>query len=294
MSTCTCLLGFGSNLAERENTLRSALDQITALPDVQVVGNSGWHRFRAIGGPPGQGEFLNAAAVIETTIPPLPLLDELKEIEARHGRERAERWSPRTLDIDILLYGTDVAETEMLTLPHPRMSFRRFVLEPAAEIAPKMLHPTIGWPIERLLLHLNMASDHLVLVSPSDNLRNDLSDLLQKQVNARPIIPPDFETAEHHWPAGWSTWLELPTIKRVADTTNKSAGLPYAAARFPKLSVLLDADVARRGADKLKWSTLVRQPGRGPTLRLQTCESSEIEAEVIAAATAVWPELAPA
>src|SRR6266480_7757583 len=140
-----CLIGLGSNLGDRETTLRATLADIAALPDVQVVQHSKFYRSQPVGGPPDQGEFLNAAALIETTVAPLPLLDELGKIESRHGRQPAERWSPRTIDIDILLYGNEVAETQMLTLPHPRMSFRPFVLEPAAEIAPRMLHPTIGW-----------------------------------------------------------------------------------------------------------------------------------------------------
>src|SRR5215213_3191300 len=165
----TCLLGLGSNVGDREATLRSAFAEITALPDVQLVQHSGFYGSRPVGGPPDQREFLNIAAVIETTVEPLPLLDELGKIELRHGREPSERWSARTIDIDILLYGNEVAETQMLTLPHPRMSFRRFVLEPAAEIAPKMLHPIIGWPVERLLLHLNVASNQVALVSPSSD-----------------------------------------------------------------------------------------------------------------------------
>ena len=289
----TCLLGLGSNLGDREATLRAAFAEITALPDVQLVRHSGWHHSRPIGGPPDQGEFLNAAALVETTIAPLLLLDELRRIESRHGRQPAERWSPRTLDIDILLYGNEVVETEMLTLPHPRMSFRRFVLAPAAEIAPKTLHPIIGWPIERLLLHLNMASDQVVLISPSEVLREDLIALLYETHNAQPIVGPDFNTADHHWPPLWSTWLKLPEIAPVGSARRQESDLPYAAAAFPKLSILLDADIAHRGADKLRWSTLVRQPGRGPTLRLQTSDWAEIEADVMAAVDAVWPDLGP-
>src|SRR3954467_9005616 len=191
----SCLLGLGSNLGDREATLRTALADITALPDVQLVQHSKWYQSQPVGGPADQGEFLNAAAVIETTVAPLQFLDELGKIELRLGRRPAERWSARTIDIDILLYGSEVAETAMLTLPHPRMSFRRFVLEPAAEIAPRMLHPTIGWPIERLLLHLNVASDQVALVSPSPKLREDLVALLHEMYNAQPIEGLGFETA---------------------------------------------------------------------------------------------------
>jgi 2-amino-4-hydroxy-6-hydroxymethyldihydropteridine diphosphokinase len=120
----TCLLGLGSNLGESEATLASAVGEITALPDLQLVRHSKWHRTPPVGGPPGQAEFFNGAAVVETTIPPLTLLAELQQIESRHGRVRGERWAPRTLDIDVLIYGNEVSETPMLTLPHARLTFR--------------------------------------------------------------------------------------------------------------------------------------------------------------------------
>jgi 2-amino-4-hydroxy-6-hydroxymethyldihydropteridine diphosphokinase len=285
----TCLLGLGSNLGDREATFRAALADITALPDVQLVEHSKWYRSQPVGGPPDQGEFLNAAAVIETTVAPLQLLDELGKLESRLGRQPAERWSPRTIDIDILLYGNEVAETAMLTLPHPRMSFRRFVLEPAVEIAPRMLHPTIGWPVERLLLHLNAASDQVAIVSLLADSRRRLADLIQQQDNATVVESPAFATAEHHWPSAWTTWLTLHSSSRESKRAgNPARHLPYAAAAFPKLSILIDAAFAKP-ADKLQWSTLVRQPGRGPTLRLQTSDTAEIEVEALAAIAAVWP-----
>jgi 2-amino-4-hydroxy-6-hydroxymethyldihydropteridine diphosphokinase len=289
----TCLLGLGSNLGDRDALLRATLVDIAALPDVQVVQHSNWYRSKPVGGPPEQGEFLNAAAVIETTIAPLQLLDELGKIELRHGRQQAERWSPRTIDIDILLYGNEVAETAMLTLPHPRMSFRRFVLEPAAEVAPKMLHPTIGWPVERLLLHLNAASDQLAIMSSSKEARDRLSNLMREKCAAKAVQSPSFTTAVHHWPSSWTTWFALRSSSAEPEPARGGPStLPYAAAAFPKLTILVDGPFAKPG-DKLQWSTLVRQPGRGPTLRLQTSDTAEIEAEVRAAIAAVWPDLGP-
>lgn len=285
-----CLLGLGSNVGDCEATLQKAIADITALPDLVVVRHSTWHRSQAVGGPAGQAEYVNGAAVVETKTAPLSLLAELQQIETRFGRERGERWGPRTLDIDVLLYGSDVAETAMLSLPHPRMTFRRFVLEPAAEIAPKMLHPVIGWPIERLRLHLEKASDLVAIVSPSDPIREQVAKTLADRCGAKAAARPAFDTAEHHWPSLWTTWLAVPAraSNSQATATPQVAALPYSAAAFPKLSILLDADVAHRGADKLRWSTLVRQPGRGPTLRLQTSDPQEIEAEVLAAVDAAW------
>src|SRR4051794_3390149 len=111
----TCLLGLGSNLGDRESTLRAALTEIDALPDVLLSRHSSLRESQPIGGPAGQENFLNAAAVIETSVPPLRLLDELRNIEMRNGRQPTERWGPRTIDIDLLLYGNEVMETEMLT-----------------------------------------------------------------------------------------------------------------------------------------------------------------------------------
>lgn len=283
----TCLLGLGSNEGESAATLRAAMGEIAALPDVRLVHQSGWHRTRPVGGPPGQADYVNGAALVETTIPPLTLLAELQQIEKRHGRERSERWGPRTLDVDMLLYGNEVSDTEMLTLPHPRMSFRRFVLEPAAEIAPRMLHPVIGWPVERLLLHLRCATDLLAIVSPNDALRTGMFEFLIQQGNCQGAPRPEFETAVHHWPPNWTDWLQVQSSAK-RPQQDQTRRLSYAAAAFPKLSVLLDADIARRGADKLKWSTLVRQPGRGPTLRLPTIDRARIESELLAAVNAVW------
>jgi len=153
------------------------------------------------------------------------------------------------------------------------------------------LHPTIGWPIERFLLHSQMASDQLAIVSPSAEMRSHIGTLLCGNFDAQIVEPPSFATAEHHWPGAWTTWFALPTRSRQPPAATL-VGLPYAAALFPKLSILLDAGQASPG-DRLQWSTLVRQPGRGPTLRLQATATADVEAEVSAAIEAVWPDLGP-
>jgi 2-amino-4-hydroxy-6-hydroxymethyldihydropteridine diphosphokinase len=286
----SALLGLGSNLGDRESTLNSALAEIDALPNVRVMRRSEWHRSRPLGGPPDQGEFLNGAAVVETSVPPLAFLELLQRVEQRHGRVPAERWSARPLDIDLLLYGDEVIEMPQLVLPHLRMSFRRFVLEPSAQVAPRMAHPTIGWPIERLLLHLNAAKDEFVLMSPSEALRSELTTKLAQRFDIKAIDLPSFKTAEQLWPASYASWLvmnqaELPNEAFVPN----SGGLRYAAAEFPKLTILLDADGDAPRAAKSQWSSIVRQPGRGPTLRLQLSDRAAIEAEVFSAIESVWP-----
>lgn len=136
------LLAFGSNLGDRQRTIESAWHDLAAM--VEAVQLSGFYETKPVGGPPGQPDFLNAAGWIRTDLPPLELLKLLQEIEHRYGRVRTERWGARTLDIDLLLYGTAVIETPELTVPHPEMLRRRFVLEPATEIAAEMVHPISG------------------------------------------------------------------------------------------------------------------------------------------------------
>jgi 2-amino-4-hydroxy-6-hydroxymethyldihydropteridine diphosphokinase len=286
----TALLGLGSNLGDREATLRAAIAAIDALPDVLVRRTSEFHRSRPVGGPEGQGEFLNAAATIETKTPPLRLLAELQDIESRHGRTvRMARWSARTLDIDLLLYDSEVIETPMLTLPHPRLTFRRFVLTPAAEVAARSLHPVIGWPIERLLLHLHAASDLVAIVSPSEKYRRHIGDFVAKRFGARPAEGPTFENAEQLWPAALTSWLKMNAVSsESAPAAAKTPALPYAAAAFPKLTILLDGDSTSVNLAKSQWSAVVRRPGRGPTLRLQASEAAAFEAEIEAAIEAVW------
>jgi hypothetical protein len=156
-----------------------------------------------------------------------------------------------------------------------------------------MLHPTIGWPVERLLLHLNAASNQVALISPSAETRGRLANVIREHCGATEVQSPTFATAEHHWPSSWTTWLSLPSSSRASGSTGaKPTPLPYAAVAFPKLSILIDGSFAKP-ADKLQWSTLVRQPGRGPTLRLQTADPAHIDMESLAAIEAVWPDLGP-
>jgi len=176
-----------------------------------------------------------------------------------------------------------------------RMTFRRFVLQPAAEIAPKTIHPVIGWSIERLLLHLNAARNQAVILSPSEALRTKLADRVAERFAAQRVERPAFKTADQLWPPDYSTWLafESPASPAVPART-KSTKLAYAAAEFPKLTVLLDGEDDAPRAVKSQWSAIVRQPGRGPTLRLQLADPAAIEVEVVAAIESVWPDLGPA
>jgi 2-amino-4-hydroxy-6-hydroxymethyldihydropteridine diphosphokinase len=132
-------IGLGSNLGDREGNLRAALARLTELGEVRA---SSFRETDPVG-VTDQPKFLNAAAELSTDLPARDLLDALLAIERDLGRDRAreERWGPRTLDLDLLLYGDDVIDEPGLTVPHPRLAERRFVLEPLHELAPGLLLP---------------------------------------------------------------------------------------------------------------------------------------------------------
>jgi 2-amino-4-hydroxy-6-hydroxymethyldihydropteridine diphosphokinase len=132
----------GADLAALRATLQQALDALAALPGTRVVAVSSFWRSAPVdaSGP----DYLNAVAELLTTLEPLPLLHALQRVEAAHGRERPYRNAPRTLDLDLLLHGQRVIEGTELTLPHPRLHQRAFVLLPLAELAPDLVHPLLG------------------------------------------------------------------------------------------------------------------------------------------------------
>ena len=137
-------IGLGCNLGERLANLSSALQAIKALPDCKEVVCSSVYETEPMG-PSDQPDFLNAVVSMQTQLDAHELLLNLQHIEDIHGRERkGERWGPRTLDLDILLYGDDIIETETLRVPHPGIAERSFVLLPLQELAPELMIPGVG------------------------------------------------------------------------------------------------------------------------------------------------------
>lgn len=131
-------LGLGSNLGDRERFLRDAVESLHGVVAVSPIYESD-----PVGGPPGQGPYLNLVVELDTDLTPRQLLGVCQRLEAAAGRVRGERWGPRTLDVDILwLAGTTVEEPD-LVIPHPRMAERRFVLAPLADLAPELAPE--GW-----------------------------------------------------------------------------------------------------------------------------------------------------
>jgi 2-amino-4-hydroxy-6-hydroxymethyldihydropteridine diphosphokinase len=179
------LVALGSNLGDRERTYRQAIEQLAASEGISIVALSGVHETKPIGGAAGQASFLNAAVLVETSLSPAALHARLQEIELQLGRERRQRWDARTLDLDVLLYDAQVIATPGLSVPHPRMAFRRFVLEPAAEVAPDMVHPTIGWSMAQLLEHLNSATSYVALLGVPGSGKTTLAARLAEACGGR-------------------------------------------------------------------------------------------------------------
>ena len=150
----TAFVGIGSNLGEPERQIAAALDHLAAEEGIELVAVSTLRETEPVGYL-DQPNFLNGAAHIETELPARELLKCLLAIESRLGRVRAEgpRFGPRTIDLDLLVYGQERIEEPGLTVPHPRLAERRFVLEPLAELAPGMEIPGLG-PVQAVLAEL--------------------------------------------------------------------------------------------------------------------------------------------
>ena len=147
-------VGLGSNLGDREGTLRRALELLAGTPGVEVAAVSSLRETDPVGFLE-QPRFLNAAAAIETELGPHALLDRLLQVESELGRTRdGPRYGPRRIDLDLLLYGDVVIDEPGLTLPHPRLHERRFVLEPLVELDSGLASPALG-PLAPILAALD-------------------------------------------------------------------------------------------------------------------------------------------
>jgi 3-oxoacyl-[acyl-carrier protein] reductase len=151
----TAYIALGSNQGDRRDFLDRAIQALQEHPDIEVTQVSSFHETAAVGGPPGQPSFLNAAAELQTDLSARELLDALLEVERTLGRIRRERHGPRTIDLDLLLYDDQVIQEPGLTVPHPAMHERWFVLKPLAEIAPQVIHPLLDATIQDLLEQLD-------------------------------------------------------------------------------------------------------------------------------------------
>lgn len=177
-------IGLGSNLGDRKATLDAAVAALSRVPGVTVRALSSFHETEPVGGPPGQGPFLNAAAWLETTLNPLTLLAITQGVESRSGRVRSRRWGERTLDIDLLIFGNEFLDTPRLKLPHPRLALRRFVLAPLAEIAPSVVEIVSMRRIGDLLANLDRRPRLLALLGPDGRFKSTIHRRLVEDLTA--------------------------------------------------------------------------------------------------------------
>ncbi|TFI53194.1 2-amino-4-hydroxy-6-hydroxymethyldihydropteridine diphosphokinase [Mastigocladus laminosus UU774] len=153
-------IALGSNLGDSYTILETAIENLVQIPATILEARSSWYQTKAIG--PPQPDYLNGCVILHVKISPYLLLTSLLDIETKFGRVRKERWGPRTLDLDLLLYDDLILDTPKLQIPHPRMRERAFVLVPLAEIAPKWVDPVSGRSILELSKDIDCCEVHLL------------------------------------------------------------------------------------------------------------------------------------
>jgi len=318
----TCLIGLGANLGDRQETLRRAVELLARQRSIRVLQVSRWHETRPACPPRGGAEqpaYLNGAATIETTLAPRAVLTVLHDVETQLGRRREHRWEPRPIDLDLLLYEDHVEQSAPLVVPHPRMAWRRFVLEPAAQIAPSMVHPVIGWSIARLLGHLNTTPPYVavtgtagaenacfvrriaeartvdVLVDargfPADSSGRELAaalECLRRRARALSAGDPRWSrrwTVSDFWFDESRAWaLSGPATSRPSCILRLWRRLEPRVVR-PRLVVWLDVPARRRLRQAIQRQ--LRRTDVGPVLRIVDPRSSDALDEVIAAIEAM-------
>ena len=152
-------LALGSNMGDSQKTLEAAIQILAQTPGISLEARSNWYQTKAVG--PPQPDYLNGCVTLQVEILPHQLLDILLGIEQQFGRVRQERWGPRILDLDLLLFDDIILDTQNLKIPHPRMRDRAFVLVPLAEIAPDWVEPVSGYVIKELLKEVDCSDVHL-------------------------------------------------------------------------------------------------------------------------------------
>lgn len=169
-----CLVSFGSNLGTRLAVMASAARALALNPQVENLRVSRLYETPPIGGPSGQDPFLNGVAAFDTTARAREVLGWLQQLEQQLGRRRQQRWGARSIDLDIVLHGNLIGGASDLTVPHPRYTARRFVLQPACDVAADYRDPRFGWTLARLNRHLELGSPSLALAGADAATRAEL------------------------------------------------------------------------------------------------------------------------
>jgi 2-amino-4-hydroxy-6-hydroxymethyldihydropteridine diphosphokinase len=156
----TSAIALGSNLGDSLSILEAAIETLARTPSISLKAKSSWYKTKPVG--PTQPDYLNGCAILQVEINPQILLDTLLQIENQFGRVRQERWGPRSLDLDLLLYDDLIIDTPKLQIPHPRMNQRAFVLVPLTEIAPDWVEPVSGCAIKELVKKVDCSGVYLL------------------------------------------------------------------------------------------------------------------------------------
>ena len=209
-----CLVGCGSNLGHRREQLDRAVELLRFMPGVRMLAVSRFRETRPVGGPVGQSAYLNGACLLETDLGPHDVLGMLSAVENTLHRERTERWGERTLDLDLLLYDDLVVDETTLTVPHPRMATRRFVLEPAVEIAADFEHPLAACSLRTLLDNISAPHPLVAVVgapgSGAEEVAAAVGDAVMARVihAPRPLPLPVPATSAEGWHDLIAAWVE--------------------------------------------------------------------------------------
>lgn len=180
MTVTEVIIALGGNVGDVTATMERCLDTLEQHPQVSVKSKSRIYKTSPVGRDAG-GSFLNSAAIIETTLGPLQLLDVLQKIEYEEGRERTSRWTPRPIDLDLIQFGDQVIEETRLTVPHAACFYRRFVLDPVVEIAGETVHPGFGKTYRELRERL-LRRPVIVDVHEAPQIRTQLSEMFDERL----------------------------------------------------------------------------------------------------------------
>ena len=203
------LIALGANLSNRSEVLQEAIDLIVSRPGVRLLGMSDVLETQPIGVSDSDAMFLNAAARFDVQLPPREWLQHLLDTEIELGRERTIRWGARKIDLDLLLYGNQIIISQPLWVPHPRMAFRRFVMQPAVQIAGDMFHPGCGATLAEVWQALNGQPNFVVW-------------LLDKLEHGQSITSQSFEPEVHCEVVTEATDLRTTVAEGFARLENES------------------------------------------------------------------------
>ena len=238
-------LALGGNLGPVSETFQNALDRLDADPGVTVQRISRFYRTTPVGEHAG-GEFLNAAAEIETDLEPIMLLDLLQTIETEFGRNREIPWGPRTLDLDLILYGEEIIDLPRLRVPHPACWYRRFVLVPMTEIAAEELHTAKKRTFGELLSRLEVRPLPVALAGSNDHIRRSLIEYLSKE------FP---EVMMSNWNPSTTTEVLPALVIWLGEGQNAVTELPTSYHTLPE-TARLDASSSREEPESFLRSVL--------------------------------------